>query len=533
MFAGAVLGFCLSCRLGEPMIKLFILPIVLLIYGVLVNQSKLDTPLLAAIHISLQSMLIWAVYVQFQRLWGIRLLLSIFIGAGLLARVAYDSSLSMSVIMSVLETTPDELNSFLQFNLMGVGLTAAILVSLIWAPLPKKRPRYWIPMALGVTYVVIPTWLSLGVLLETPAHRDYVKVGLAKGYSQTGATIEYLIEEDVFWRLPALKNIKGLSDTANFFFRRADGDSDWSSVESGSSDNDFLVVGLGESLRADHLSIYGYHRETTPVLSERLSDLSVYNNTYSAGPNTWNSLPAILTKVDAYPVLSKSIVNLAKDAGYEVFWFSNHAKNSRWDFSVSAIAEQAHHTYYASTENAGSVYDVDLVAKLSEVAERQSGKTLVFLHFYGSHMMFEKRYPEPYRIFSSADSMLDSYDNSVRYTDFVQGEVLKVVSKKKGKYLFLADHGLGDPEGEIALKHDLREPPAVDSLKVPLFTFPKSDLRTQDFPVSLYYFECLFSRWAEIAALELADDGYCVKALSSPEIVYIDSNMKHQRVTPK
>ena len=533
MFAGLVLARWLSYRFGDPMIKLFILPSVLLIYGVLVNQSKLDTPLLAAVHISLQSILIWALYVQLQRLWGVRLLLSVFIGAGLLARVAYDSSLSMSVIMSVLETTSDELYSFLQFNLMGVGLTAVILVSLIWAPIPKKHPRYWVAIALGVGYVVIPTWWSLGTLLESNAHRDYVKVGLAKGYSQTGATIEYLIEEDVFWRLPALKNIKGLSDTANFFFRRADGDSDWSSVESGSSDNDFLVVGLGESLRADHLSIYGYHRQTTPILSERLSDLSVYKNTYSAGPNTWNSLPAILTKVDTYPTLSKSIVNLAKDAGYEVFWFSNHAKNSRWDFSVSAIAEQADHTYYSSPVKAGSVYDVDLVDKLSEVAQKQSGKTLVFLHFYGSHMTFEKRYPEPYRVFSSADSMLDSYDNSVRYTDFVQGEVLRVVSKKNGKYLFLADHGLGDPEGEIPLKHDLREPPAVDSLKVPLFTFPKSALMTQALPVSLYYFECLFSRWAEITAFELTRDGYCDKALSSPEVVYIDSNMKHQRVIPQ
>lgn len=512
------------------MTRLLLLPLVILVYGVLVNQSKLDNFPSAVVHIALQSVLIWALFIQIQRVWGLRLLLSLFFGVGLLARVAYDSSLSMSVLMSVLETTPDELSSFLQFNLLAVGLSVAMFIALVYAPVPPKRSMYWGGVVFGVGYVVMPTILSLDELLGTQTHKDYVKMGLAKGYSQTGATLEYLVEEDMFWRLPALKNIKGFSDTANFFFRRAGSASEWTLVSSDSSADDLLVIGLGESLRADHLSVYGYERETTPRLKAKESHLSLYQSAYSAGPNTWNSLPAMLTKVDVYPDISKSVVNLAKDAGYEVFWFSNHAENSRWDFSVSAIASQADHTDYFSSEQAGSVYDGDLIKKLQVALQKRQGKALVFLHFYGSHMTFDKRYPPAYNVFSGSDATLDSYDNSVRYTDHVQNEIINLIQSIGGKYLFLSDHGLGDPKGDIPLKHDLREPPELDSLKVPLFTFPKSDLHSRELPVSLYYFECLFARWAKISARELTEHEYCSKAMASEEVVYIDSNMKHQRV---
>ena len=118
-----------------------------------------------------------------------------------------------------------------------------------------------------------------------------------------------------------------------------------------------MIIGLGESLRSDHLGIYGYERETTPLLS-KMDDLHIYKNVYSGGTNTWASVPAMLTKVSARPDLSKSIITLANDAGYKTFWLSNQTKVGQSDFSVSTIATQSHYSYFsASDDNTDIKYD--------------------------------------------------------------------------------------------------------------------------------------------------------------------------------
>lgn len=168
-----------------------------------------------------------------------------------------------------------------------------------------------------------------------------------------------------------------------------------------------------------------------------------------------------------------------------------------------------------------------MIAKLRETLENDdgNGKRLIILNFYGSHMDFSDRYPPDFANFHSDDSLLDEYDNSVLYTDYIQSEVIKLVSEHDGKYLFFADHGLGDLDGPIPLMHDVRESPSVGSLEVPFFTFPKEDLGLPtDKPLSLFYFECIFSRWSGITAAEI-DAAYCDAALSSQGISFIDANL--------
>lgn len=57
-----------------------------------------------------------------------------------------------------------------------------------------------------------------------------------------------------------------------------------------------VIVLLVDALRADHLSLLGYRRETTPEL-ERLAARHglVFEHAYSAGPSTPNSIPSLFT----------------------------------------------------------------------------------------------------------------------------------------------------------------------------------------------------------------------------------------------
>jgi len=63
-------------------------------------------------------------------------------------------------------------------------------------------------------------------------------------------------------------------------------DADW--------EPDILLVSI-DALRADHLSCYGYDRETSPVLDDLASDGVRFVNAYSASSHTREAVPSLLT----------------------------------------------------------------------------------------------------------------------------------------------------------------------------------------------------------------------------------------------
>ena len=95
-----------------------------------------------------------------------------------------------------------------------------------------------------------------------------------------------------------------------------------------------LLVSI-DSLRADHLSVYGYHKETSPFLTELAFDGTVYDNAITAANWTGASLASILTGL--YPTChgysnkryyldnaQDSIASILRENGYFTACFSNN-----------------------------------------------------------------------------------------------------------------------------------------------------------------------------------------------------------------
>jgi len=502
--------------------------IIISIFTIIINITKLESSIAsAAIHITMQLFFIVACLSLISNK-VVRLLLLLFLSTELFTQLAYDSSLSIGMIMSIVSASFYETGAFITFNILNVIATTIFIVYLYFFP-PKLPSSFSKSIfGLGLLYIFLPTAITLSSQKESHKYLNYIKTGIAKGFSTTYTSIEFFIQEDIAWRLPAVKPIRGLTDTIMFLSKQRETESTWKNVTYDKDGPELLILGIGESLRADNLSLYGYERETTPFLDSLAKQLTVVEDTYSAGTNTWSSLPATLTMNTIGPDFSKSIINLAKDAGYQTYWISNHARTSNWDFSVSAIAEQADYKYFFSEDKAGSVYDIELVRKVEPLLQVGMNKKLIILHFYGSHMAFSDRYPPEFSFFNKK-SDIDNYDNSVRYMDSVQKQLITIVKKYRGKYLFFADHGLGNPQGPIPLKHDVRENPNIDSLRVPLFIFPKeqtSPVSKKTKHTSLFYFECIFSRWAGISSSQLEKNDYCKTSMENENIKFVDSTLR-------
>lgn len=241
---------------------------------------------------------------------------------------------------------------------------------------------------------------------------------------------------------------------------------------------DVAVIVIGESAVRAHLSLYGYGRETTPELDKCRDELVVFRNVISAMPVTNHSLYYMLTfktlEDQMHP--RASIMAVLDRAGYHIDAYST--QENFGENSISALFAPWHPKYHENE------FDGCLVDDVREALANVNAKTVIILHIMGSHITYRNRYPDDFDYFKEEKKALsgmeigslfqdniDSYDNSIRYTDFVLGEIIAELKKTGGKNLlfYFSDHG---ENVETSFMQNYRDAEKRDSYEVPfLFWF--------------------------------------------------------------
>ena len=216
------------------------------------------------------------------------------------------------------------------------------------------------------------------------------------------------------------------------------------------TNNDAIVVVIGESATRKHLGLYGYNRETTPRLDLLSDSLFIYKNVISSHVYTTASIYDIITLSNyENPEESTSLIQFIKNAGYKVYWLSNHRPVGFHDNLVSRLASSAHESLFLNYNDYrnNTSYDEVLLPKLEEKLSLKE-KKVIFVHITGNHYAYNKRYPEEFNKFSSDDNnkkniIIDSYDNAILYTDFVVSEMIETLQQKnlKSALIYFSDHG--------------------------------------------------------------------------------------------
>lgn len=214
-----------------------------------------------------------------------------------------------------------------------------------------------------------------------------------------------------------------------------------------------VIFVLGETVRADHLGINGYERNTTPLLENKnvISYPSVYtNNTYTGA-----SLPQILTdkKLDIDKESYTSIYTLATAAGIETTWIGNQTLES----SFAAIVETNEAVILVDKYKSEYSFNKELDQEMLPVLDRIIGTNtsqLITLHMMGSHWYYENRYGDDFRQFTpvitskyipslTKEEMINSYDNTILYLDFFLNQVIERAEKNgvPTVVFYISDHG--------------------------------------------------------------------------------------------
>lgn len=236
------------------------------------------------------------------------------------------------------------------------------------------------------------------------------------------------------------------------------------------------VMVVGETARTHNFSLYGYPRNTNPLLS-KTPGIKAFPNVTTQSNTTHKSVPMLLSAASAEDFErlfhEKGILAAFKEAGFHTVFISNQLPNHSF---IDFLGEQADEYYFLKKEDAsqGNHYDEDLLQKLDEIlpladasssAHYRYRKLFVVLHSYGSHFNYQERYPRSFAYFkpdsrSEAKSenrrdLLNAYDNTIRYTDYILHGIIErlqkwegVQTKTDGVYdqptsamLYTSDHG--------------------------------------------------------------------------------------------
>lgn len=238
------------------------------------------------------------------------------------------------------------------------------------------------------------------------------------------------------------------------------------------------VMVVGETARAHNFSLYGYPRNTNPLLS-KTPGIKAFPNVTTQSNTTHKSVPMLLSAASAEDFErlfhEKGILAAFKEAGFHTVFISNQLPNHSF---IDFLGEQADEHYFLKKEDAlqGNHYDEDLLQKLDEILPKADAsssahyhyryrKLFVVLHSYGSHFNYQERYPRSFAYFKpdsrseakpeNRRDLLNAYDNTIRYTDYILHGIIErlqkwegVQTKTDGVYcqptsamLYTSDHG--------------------------------------------------------------------------------------------
>ena len=220
-----------------------------------------------------------------------------------------------------------------------------------------------------------------------------------------------------------------------------------------------VIFVVGETARADHFSLNGYHKKTNPYLEE--DDVLSFRNTWACGTSTSDSVPCMFS-IYGHADFNKSkakatenVLDILQRAGTNVIWLDNNS-------SSKGVADRVPYESYKTPDKNpvcdSECRDVGMLANLQTyINQHPSGDIFIVLHQMGNHgPAYFKRYPPQFEKFAptcqtnqlencSLEEINNAYDNAILYTDYFLSEAIALLNKNSGPFksalLYVSDHG--------------------------------------------------------------------------------------------
>lgn len=405
---------------------------------------------------------------------------------------SYGAVIDVGMLRNLAETNATEIGGLLSPKLFAYIVLLGLLPSFLLLKTPIRYRRFHHELLSKVLVCVcciailgaiaLLNYQGLSSLFRN--HHELRLMVVPSNY--IGASIGYLREQVVTAKKPFMK-----------IGEDAMRGSQW--VQHSRKSLTVLVV--GESARAENFSLLGYNRDTNPELRKE-QGMIAFTDVQSCGTETAVSVPCMFSNMGrknyeaSTAKTQEGLLDLLKRAGLEVVWRDNQSgcKGTCDRVTVQDVSNSIDPGLCTATE----CRDEILLQGLQNYIDQLDKDTVLILHQMGSHgPEYFKRYPKAFEKFTpvcesnaldncSRESIVNGYDNTLLYTDYVLASLIDVLRKNQNKVdtamIYLSDHGESLGEYNLFL-HGTPYMLSPDQQKhVPLFVW-FSDSYQQSFSV--------------------------------------------------
>ncbi|MGG6231921.1 phosphoethanolamine--lipid A transferase EptA [Tenacibaculum sp. SDUM215027] len=211
-----------------------------------------------------------------------------------------------------------------------------------------------------------------------------------------------------------------------------------------------IVLVIGESARSKNFSLYGYEKNTNPLLS-KIDEVYKFkaNSSYTYTSEGVKSILSYKKSRELYEFLPSYLYRNDVD----VFWRTTNWGEPKIKTNIYQKREDL--VKLSSSQNPN--YDEVLLSGLKEQIESsKKDKIFIVLHTYTSHgPEYYKKYPKKFNKFTPVCTepalkkcdkveLVNAYDNTVLYTDYILSSLikeLKELKEYKSSMIYISDHG--------------------------------------------------------------------------------------------
>jgi lipid A ethanolaminephosphotransferase len=211
----------------------------------------------------------------------------------------------------------------------------------------------------------------------------------------------------------------------------------------------FILV-IGESARSQNFSLYGYTKNTNPLLS-KIPNVHHFEAN-SCATYTTAGVKCILEHKNS-DELYEILPNYLYRNNVEVIW-----RSTNWGEPPLHIKNIQNREFLKTHSKGNNIeYDEILLNGLKEqILASKKDKILIVLHSSASHgPTYSKKYPPQFEMFKpvcnsvelakcSQTELINAYDNTIVYTDYLLATIikdLKALPAYNSAMLFVSDHG--------------------------------------------------------------------------------------------
>ncbi|WP_068976857.1 MULTISPECIES: MCR-3-related phosphoethanolamine--lipid A transferase [Aeromonas] len=361
-------------------------------------------------------------------------------------RILFDQNM----IQNIFESNQSEAHSYISLPIVAWVLLAGVLPAVLLFFVKIEYPKKWYAGLFQRGLSMLGSLAIVGIIAAF-YYQDYVSVGrnnqtLNREIVPANfvySTTKYLYKRYLAEPVP----FTTLGDDA----KRVAANEDKPTLM-------FLVV--GETARGKNFSMNGYGKETNAFTSKSGGVIS-FNDVRSCGTATAVSVPCMFSNMvrkeydDNRARNSEGLLDVLHKTGVSVFWKENDGGcKGVCDRVPNIEIKPKDHPQFCDNN---TCYDEVVLQNLDDEVAQMKGDKLVGFHLIGSHgPTYYKRYPDAHRQFlpdcprsdienCTDEELVNTYDNTIRYTDFVIAELIAKLKTYEEKYntalIYVSDHG--------------------------------------------------------------------------------------------